>query len=70
MTDDWQCHACAGTGNFYGRQSSGVIGYLPCPMCNGSGNLAIAPELIMKQALRRTAKLIAKGRLRNNPDDT
>lgn len=38
-----RCLQCNGTGNYYHPQPEGVIGYLPCPTCDGSG---IQPQLL------------------------
>lgn len=32
-----ECYACQGTGNHYGKQRPGVIGYATCRSCGGSG---------------------------------
>jgi hypothetical protein len=32
-----ECISCQGTGNAYGKQRSGVIGFAQCSSCGGSG---------------------------------
>jgi hypothetical protein len=38
ISEEWEpCFRCQGTGNHFGRQRPGVIGYARCSSCGGSG---------------------------------
>ena len=38
ISEEWEeCSWCKGTGNHYGKQRPGIVGYARCSSCNGQG---------------------------------
>jgi hypothetical protein len=79
VAEEWEkCGSCQGTGNHYGKQRQGVIGYATCRSCGGSGRrkkLKIPQEVLdelgkkLDEALSQpSSATIKKGGVKIKPE--